>query len=121
MKKYNIAVISFFIVLVIVAICVIKLKTKANNEEQSVVTYELGDINKNGVIDTEDVQRVLKIYSEYSSGYRPTEDELKYGDVDKNGSVDGSDATLILRCIAQRAYDDNLTMEKLVEQTLGQE
>ena len=55
--------------------------------------YELGDVNMDGVIDTQDANLVVSYY--YGSE-ELTEEQLALADVDGNGIIDTQDANLIV-------------------------
>lgn len=65
--------------------------TDTTTETEEVVTYKLGDVNKNGKIDSEDVTLIAKCIGSSSC----SEDVMKLGDVNKNGQIDANDRTSV--------------------------
>ena len=59
--------------------------------------YSIGDVNKNGIVDSSDASEVLLAYADLSTGGGSISEELKaIADINKDDMIDSSDASLIL-------------------------
>lgn len=71
---------------------------KTENDTQ---TTAIGDINKDGAVDSSDASEVLMLYAQVSTGGGDISDEIKsVADINGDGLVDSSDASLILEYYA---------------------
>lgn len=59
----------------------------------------MGDVNLNGVVDTEDAAQVLKYNAELEE---LSEEQLDVADVNKDAAADSSDAGMILQYAAEK-------------------
>ena len=71
-------------------------KTPTATLELTIVDGELGDVNRDGVIDDEDAQMIL----DYEAGLLDTELVKVLADVSGDGVIDSNDAVLIRQYIA---------------------
>ena len=63
--------------------------------------YLLGDVTRDGIVDSSDASELLSLYAQMSTGGDPiSEDTLKIADVNFDGMADSSDASLILEYYA---------------------
>ncbi len=63
--------------------------------------YLLGDVNRDGTVDSNDASELLSMYAQMSTGGEPiSEETLKIADVNFDGMADSSDASLILEYYA---------------------
>jgi len=63
--------------------------------------YLLGDVTRDGIVDSSDASELLSLYAQMSTGGEPiSEDTLKIADVNFDGMADSSDASLILEYYA---------------------
>ena len=69
------------------------VKIKIEDESKPEDTIKLGDVNKDGVVDTEDARMIFKYYI---GAIKLTDKEKKVADVNKDGVVDTEDARKIL-------------------------
>lgn len=68
--------------------------------------YALGDLNKDGKIDSVDASQTLKLSSKLASGKtltREEEDKASRADMNRDGKIDTTDASLILNYYSKRA------------------
>ena len=85
-------------------------------------SYSLGDVNNDGVINSNDASIILAKYSSVSTsgGNTFSEDEAKAADVDWSGKIDSSDASYILRYYAYASTTDNkMSMEDFMKSILN--
>jgi len=62
---------------------------------------DFGDVNNDGLVDTDDAALILKTYANLMvSGGEAPEDYLIYGDIDGNGELNSDDAVAILKVYA---------------------
>ncbi len=75
------------------------MTVKAIYEEiETPLDYILGDVNKDGIVDSADATAVLRYVAKLDEF---DEIQLLAGDVNKDGVVDSADATIILRVVAK--------------------
>ncbi len=75
--------------------------TASGESGSSTETTAIGDINKDGVVDSSDASEILMLYAQVSTGGDDVSDETKaVADINDDGLVDSSDASLILEYYA---------------------
>jgi len=75
--------------------------TAAESSEPETHAASLGDLNKDGVVDSSDASEILMLYAQVSTGGGEVSADLKAAaDINGDGLVDSSDASLILEYYA---------------------
>lgn len=92
-------------VLCIVTILVTGLFYAYATEDSQNAVYQMGDVNKDGLVNTDDAQEILAIYAENQTNGDGEDTYIKYGDLDKDGIVDATDASFLLKYIAVKTAD----------------
>ena len=61
--------------------------------------YDLGDVNRDGAINSKDATDILKAYAAYSTGNVPklTESQKLAADVNGDGAINSKDASVVLK------------------------
>ena len=73
------------------------------NEENVTLTYSLGDVNTDGILDGRDATAILTYYAITSTGSEFNNDgfNAEYADYNKDSVIDGRDATAVLTYYAK--------------------
>lgn len=83
------------------------------------IDYSLGDVDKNGKVDSVDASAVLKNYAETSTGQKSSfnEKQTEVADVNKDGIIDSVDASKMLAyyAYAATAKGSVISMEKFMQ------
>ncbi len=100
-----------------------KEEDENKKKKSSASSYELGDVDGDGVITESDSSLLLKEYALIDSKKSTfTKEQLDASDIDGDGAVTGMDATLLLRyCTYKSDTEDNdiLTLEEWIEENTG--
>ena len=124
MKKHlPIILIGIILILTILA-CALYSNAETqdqNNGETAEEEFLLGDIDKDGVVTTQDAYRTLRLYASSSveNGEQPTEEEKRLGDVNEDGILDGRDATAILTYVTKVAVSQNGERDITIQEFLN--
>ena len=99
-----------------------KDKDEKKDKKSSASSYELGDVDGDGVITESDSSLLLKEYALIDSKKSTfTQEQIDAADIDGDGAVTGMDATLLLRyCTYKSDTDDEniLTLEEWIEENI---
>ena len=82
-----------------------------------VTVSNLGDINDDGLVNSEDASIALEAYSKSSTGadHGLTDMEFEAGDIDKNGIINSTDASYILAYYAHLSTSGTLCFEDFLK------
>lgn len=71
------------------------------------MTYSLGDVNTDGILDGRDATAILTYYAITSTGSEFSNDgfNAEYADYNEDGIIDGRDATAVLTYYAKSSVE----------------
>ncbi|HBB72478.1 MAG TPA: hypothetical protein DCZ71_07735, partial [Ruminococcus sp.] len=80
--------------------------------------WKLGDVNRDGIVDSADASELLKNYASVSTGGDPIDEEtLKISDVNFDGLADSSDASRILEYYSFISTGGNMTSDEFFKKS----